>query len=239
MVTGGTFASLYLAEGKADESPLRAVVEVHQQLEMRREEVQRQLRAGAGTGAGPAAGGAGTDGAPAGSVRVEATSPCGPRVLIVGAENSGKSTTTRILLAYAARMGWCPLFVDCDIGQGEITVPGTLSAAPVDSSCLSVERGIDGLTPISYFVGSVSPGSDVKLYNYAATRLAATVNDYTRTSPHARASGVFVNTMGWVDGVGFDILVATARTFAVDVVLVLGQVSCPSSQSPSPTRHVL
>ena len=38
-----------------------------------------------------------------------------------------------------------------------------------------------------------------------------------------RASGVVVNTCGWVDGSGYELLCHAIRVFCVDVVLVLGQ----------------
>ena len=54
----------------------------------------------------------------------------GPRVLVVGAPNSGRSTFCRILLNYAARMRGehrrNPLFVDLDFSQPDLAVPGTL-----------------------------------------------------------------------------------------------------------------
>ncbi|CCA66691.1 related to Pre-mRNA cleavage complex II protein Clp1 [Serendipita indica DSM 11827] len=58
-----------------------------------------------------------------------------PRVLIIGPENSGKTTACKILLNYAVRgMATCtPLFVNLDPSEGAVTAPGTLSACIVDS----------------------------------------------------------------------------------------------------------
>lgn len=42
----------------------------------------------------------------------------------------GKSTLCKILLNYGVRAGWAPTFVDMDIGQGSITVPGCIAATP-------------------------------------------------------------------------------------------------------------
>jgi polyribonucleotide 5'-hydroxyl-kinase len=55
----------------------------------------------------------------------------GPRVLIVGPPDSGKSTVTRLLLAYATRMQWAPTLVDLDLGAGFIGVPGSVGACSV------------------------------------------------------------------------------------------------------------
>lgn len=50
----------------------------------------------------------------------------GPVTMIVGPTDVGKSTLTRILLNYAVRMGRRPIYVDLDVGQGQISVPGTI-----------------------------------------------------------------------------------------------------------------
>lgn len=50
----------------------------------------------------------------------------GPTAMIVGPSDVGKSTISKILLNYAVRMGRRPLFVDLDVGQGQISIPGTI-----------------------------------------------------------------------------------------------------------------
>jgi polyribonucleotide 5'-hydroxyl-kinase len=63
----------------------------------------------------------------------------GPRVLVVGPSDHGKSTTSRILAAYAARLDRTPLLVDLDVGQNSITIPGCISVVPLDKTSLSIE----------------------------------------------------------------------------------------------------
>lgn len=67
------------------------------------------------------------------------------KVMVVGEADSGKSTLANILAAYAVRLGRCPTFVDLDVGQGMITVPGGIAAAALDSNSMSVEVGGWGL----------------------------------------------------------------------------------------------
>lgn len=50
----------------------------------------------------------------------------GPVTMVVGPGDVGKSTLVRILLNYAVRMGRRPIYVDLDVGQGSISVPGTI-----------------------------------------------------------------------------------------------------------------
>lgn len=54
----------------------------------------------------------------------EADGKRGPIVMIVGPTDVGKSTLSRILLNYAVRLGRRPIYVDVDVGQGTISVPG-------------------------------------------------------------------------------------------------------------------
>ena len=63
----------------------------------------------------------------------------GPKVLIVGPTDHGKSTTARLLAAYATRLDRNPIFVDLDVGQGSIAIPGCISAVPLEKSFLNVE----------------------------------------------------------------------------------------------------
>ena len=41
----------------------------------------------------------------------------GPRVMVVGPANVGKSTLAKILSSYAARTGRRPLYIDLDVGE--------------------------------------------------------------------------------------------------------------------------
>ena len=65
----------------------------------------------------------------------------------------GKSSLCKILLNYAVRAGWAPTFADMDIGQGSVTVPGSIAATPggapwglmvraARGGCLPKERGV-------------------------------------------------------------------------------------------------
>lgn len=50
----------------------------------------------------------------------------GPVTMVVGPTDVGKSTLCRMLLNYAVRASRRPIFVDLDVGQGQISVPGTI-----------------------------------------------------------------------------------------------------------------
>ncbi len=58
--------------------------------------------------------------------------------MVVGPQDSGKSSVSRILGAYAARLDRNPIFIDLDVSQG-FNVPGNITAIPIDKSSLSIE----------------------------------------------------------------------------------------------------
>ncbi|CAL5210304.1 unnamed protein product [Lathyrus oleraceus] len=146
----------------------------------------------------------------------------GPRVIVVGPTDSGKSTLSRMLLSWAAKQGWKPTFVDLDIGQGSITIPGCIAATPIEMPIDPVE-GIPLEMPLVYFYGHTSPSNNVELYKVLVKELAAILERQFTGNTESRAAGMVINTMGWIEGVGYDLLLHAVRTFQANVVLVLGQ----------------
>lgn len=71
----------------------------------------------------------------------------------------GKSTLCRILCNYAVRKGRSPIFVDLDVGQNCLTVPGSISAAIVDQLADPV-HGFQLEQQISYCVSIFSNLND-------------------------------------------------------------------------------
>jgi len=80
----------------------------------------------------------------------------GPRVIVVGPTDSGKSTLCKMLLSWAAKLGWKPTYVDLDIGQGSITIPGCISATPIEKP-IDIVDGIPLEMPLVYFYGHPTP----------------------------------------------------------------------------------
>ena len=58
--------------------------------------------------------------------------------MVVGPLDSGKSTVSQILAAYAVRLDRSPILVDLDVSKGTLAVPGTLGAASLDRHFLDV-----------------------------------------------------------------------------------------------------
>ncbi|EOA18072.1 hypothetical protein CARUB_v10006519mg [Capsella rubella] len=88
----------------------------------------------------------------------------GPRVIIVGDTDSGKTTLAKMLLNWAAKDGWKPTYVDLNIGQSStITIPGTVSATPVEMPVDPVE-GFPLDKAIVHYFGHTSPSINLRLY---------------------------------------------------------------------------
>ncbi|XP_078530264.1 polyribonucleotide 5'-hydroxyl-kinase Clp1 [Lissotriton helveticus] len=146
----------------------------------------------------------------------------GPRVMVVGPTDVGKSTICRLLLNYAVRVGRRPTFVELDVGQGNVSIPGTMGALYIERPA-DVEEGFSVQAPLVYHFGSTTPGTNIKLYNKLTSRLAEVFNQRCEVNRRASISGCIMNTCGWVKGSGYHALVHAASAFEVDVVVVLDQ----------------
>jgi polyribonucleotide 5'-hydroxyl-kinase len=176
----------------SDETPMNSYVNIHAQLQKRRELAKLKHSAG-------------------------------PRVLVAGPVDSGKSTLTQILLNYALRLGEKPTHVDLDVGQNSLSVPGAVAASPLDMNCLSVEDGYVLTNPLVHFFGHTSMADNADHFRHVLRQLARAVKRRLEDDADVNASGCVINTCGWVDGLGFDLLVESIQAFDVDVVLVIGQ----------------
>ena len=113
----------------------------------------------------------------------------------------GKSTVSKILLNYAVRLGRKPIFVELDVGQGAISVPGTIGAMMVERPA-SVEEGFSQVSitnsvntnslhsrpqnaPLVYHYGHNSPGHNNVLYKELVSRLADVVRERMKVKRNA------------------------------------------------------
>ena len=170
----------------------------------------------------------------------KATGREGPRVLILGPENAGKTTLAKTLAGYANRSGRSPVVVNLDIKEGVMSIPGTLTAT-VFKSLMDVEEGwgtapmsgpngaIPVKLPLVYFFGSSKPEEkEGKVYRAQANRLALAVAGRLAQDPEARESGLIIDTPGSLtnikagSNVGYDIIQDIVSEFSVSAVVCLG-----------------
>ncbi|XLS98474.1 hypothetical protein HN51_041209 [Arachis hypogaea] len=97
----------------------------------------------------------------------------GPRVIVVGPTNSGKSTLSRMLLSWVAKQGSKPTF-DMRI-QLQFTLFG------FDSN-------------------------NVEFYKVLVKKLGGMLERQFTGNTKSRASGMVMNTMGRIEGVGYDVI---------------------------------
>ncbi|XAR71225.1 hypothetical protein NMG60_11028392 [Bertholletia excelsa] len=180
----------------ADETPMISYVNVHAILEARRNRAKESPS--------------------------DSDSSQGPRVIVVGPTDSGKSTLSRMLLSWAAKQAWKPTFVDLDIGQGSITIPGCIAATPIEMPIDPVE-GIPLEMPLVYFYGHTTPSANADLYKVLVKELAQILEKQLAGNAESRAAGMVINTMGWIEGLGYELLLHAIDTFNANVILVLGQ----------------
>lgn len=133
------------------------------------------------------------------------TNEAGPRVLVVGPDNSGKTSLVRILTSYALKMERQPVVVNLDPREGMLSVPGSLTASAF-SSILDVEEGwgsspISGPSPIPvkmplvYHYGLGNP-EEGKVFRPVVTRLALAVTSRLEEDKASKHTGFIIDTAG-------------------------------------------
>ena len=130
----------------------------------------------------------------------------GPRVMVLGPENAGKTSLVKILTAYAIRTGRQPVVVNLDTKEGMLSIPGSLSASAF-SSIIDVEEGwgsspmngpsqVPVKLPLVYYYGLASPEENTKIFKPVTTRLALSVMSRLQEDQEAKEAGCIVDTSG-------------------------------------------
>lgn len=146
----------------------------------------------------------------------------GPIALVVGPTDVGKSTLCRILLNYAIRQARTPIFADLDVGQGIISLPGTIGAFLVEKIA-HVGEGFSQKAPLAYQFGHLSPSGNDAYFNVLVSQLAEVTIKRMQSNKKTRSSGMIINTCGWIKGEGYRHILHTAKAFQVAAIFVLGQ----------------
>eukprot|EP00494_Astrolonche_serrata_P023549 UN23807 len=115
----------------------------------------------------------------------------GPRVLVVGPKDSGKSTLCRILASYAARNGRTVSLVDLDPSLNLISLPGTVSAVSIEKP-IDIENGLDAMTPMTFWYGWPTPRTNTTLYMKSVNNLANAVKNRWICNKTSRVGGCII-----------------------------------------------
>jgi polyribonucleotide 5'-hydroxyl-kinase len=164
------------------------------------------------------------------------TSQMGPRVLVVGPPNAGKSSLVRTLASWATRMGRQPLVTNTDSREGMLTLPGTLSAAvfatlidlTTDWGSLpsSGASAIPVKLPLAYYYGLPQPDDNPTLFKRMLGRLAVAATSRLAEDPDVKTSGMLIDSGGVPTGARaatyYDFIGHVVSEFSVNIVVVLG-----------------
>ncbi|KAI1826403.1 Pre-mRNA cleavage complex II protein Clp1-domain-containing protein [Xylaria intraflava] len=164
------------------------------------------------------------------------TAQMGPRVLVVGPPNAGKSSLVRTLTSWATRMGRQPLVVNTDSREGMLTLPGTLSAA-VFATLIDITTDWGSLPssgasaipvklPLAYYYGLPQPDDNPKLFKRLLGRLAVAATSRLVDDNDVKSSGMLIDTGGVPTGARaaayYDAVAHIVAEFSVNIIVVLG-----------------
>jgi len=126
-------------------------------------------------------------------IGAETSGQMGPRVLIVGPDDVGKSTLSRMLLNWAVRVGRLPILVDLDVSQNCVSLPGTISALVVERTALVEEASFNIDAQIAYHFGYKTPAENPVLYRRLISVLKDTINFRSEYIQASLVSGCVIN----------------------------------------------
>ncbi|KAJ5098359.1 mRNA cleavage and polyadenylation factor clp1 [Penicillium argentinense] len=160
----------------------------------------------------------------------------GPRVLLLGPEDAGKTSLAKILTAYATKSGRQPIVVNLDPTEGMLSVPGTITATAF-RTMLNIEEGwgsspMSGPSPVPvklplvYGYPHPSPlDANGSVYRPLVSRLAVSVTGRMAEDEDSRETGIIVDTPGILSSgkPGTTELINHIVTeFAITTIIVLG-----------------
>jgi polyribonucleotide 5'-hydroxyl-kinase len=142
----------------------------------------------------------------------------GERIMIVGNVDTGKSTLCKILTSWTIRLGKeNPYFIDLDVGQNQISIPGTISCVQLQDH-IDIEEGFSLSSPLSFFYGHESADKNLSHYKGLMEQMASFIHFKQEKEPK---NGVYINTCGWIENGGYSLILHAAKSFKVDEILVM------------------
>ncbi|KAJ3212877.1 Polynucleotide 5'-hydroxyl-kinase nol9 [Entophlyctis luteolus] len=124
-----------------------------------------------------------------------------PVICVIGSKGLGKSTMCRFLVNQLLAKYNSVAFLDCDLGQPELTPTGQVSIHVLEDPLLGPAFTNFKHPLFSCFVGATTPKNDPDFYSACVLQLWDVYK--TRIS---QKIPLVINTDGWVRGMGFDLL---------------------------------
>lgn len=210
-------------EYTSDETPMVALSNIHAAFERMRVLAHRALTAN----------------------QPETTESRPPRVLVIGPENSGKTSACKTWCNYAVRggRGWCPTLINLDVGDGGWTIPGTISACPLSAAiptctpanpfgatATSAPTALSSsaLLPMVYWFGHTEVKRNRQLVEKLVQNLANSVKQKAKQDHTLNASGFIIDTPAAFAVPGpladnkYSFIKTCVGAFDVNTILIMG-----------------
>ncbi|XP_029292559.1 LOW QUALITY PROTEIN: polynucleotide 5'-hydroxyl-kinase NOL9 [Cottoperca gobio] len=145
-------------------------------------------------------------------------------ILVCGTKNVGKSTFIRTLVNTLLNHTASVDYLEGDLGQTEFTPAGCLSLSTVSEPLLGPPFTHQYTPEHMIYFGHTSCETDLERY-------LESLKSLWRRRSQSRETPVIINTMGWVKGFGFQMLVDMIRFFPVSHIVQLGHsgvTQCPA-----------
>jgi polyribonucleotide 5'-hydroxyl-kinase len=120
-------------------------------------------------------------------------------------------------------VGRLPLFVDLDVNQNFISLPGTISSVVVERTALIEEGSFNIDSQIAFHFGYKTAAENPTLYKRLITVLKDAINLRCESIHSSLIGGVIINTPSWIKDEGFKSIIHAALEFDVSAILVLDQ----------------
>ena len=138
------------------------------------------------------------------------------------------------------KLGRTPLLVDLDTSQNMLCAPGTIAASPITPDSISPLTNASSsslysnTTPLVLWNGSTDLSTNPDLYKAQLDKLGKCIdernhinNDNPAEPEHqhildARSSGIIVNGCGWIEDIGYKLMLHTVKALRINTILVMG-----------------
>lgn len=171
----------------------------------------------------------------------KAKNATGPRVLIAGAKDAGKTSLARTLAALAVKSGAQPVVANMDPREGMLSLPGTLTAA-VYATIMDLDgegtngwggtptsgpSGVPVKLPIAQYYGRQDATDDIQLYKELVSKLAGAATARMSGDVDVKSSGMIIDTpginfSGQIEAGTLDVLTHVVDELSVNIIVVLG-----------------
>lgn len=144
----------------------------------------------------------------------------GPRVLVIGSKDSGKTTLCQILSSYATRSGFSITLADIDPSLNVISLPGAISTVSLDKP-FDIEIGVDTKknVPITFWYGHERLEKKKKLYMKVVKNLVYAMKIRWICNKLTRPGGCIINSAELENGDVLEII----KTLNLNVLLIINQ----------------